>query len=166
MYITINNVIGEKTIYLSYPIKNFDSSKDVAVIIMLSDNVQYKIIQPRIINNPISPGNEKRILSRTYASRELISVLEGMIELTQFENDEQVFKMNKLRGITEMILNLNELDNTDNLEDGHFSNALLTYYVTADKDFTHFEPSIPQYKKLKNGEFISLTLRITDQKIT
>ena len=36
--------------------------------------------------------------------------------------------------------------------------------MTADKDFTHFEPNIPQYKKLKNGEFVSSTLRITDQK--
>ena len=26
-----------------------------------------------------------------------------------------------------------------------------------------FEPQNPQYKKLKNGEFTSLTLRITDQ---
>ena len=63
-----------------------------------------------------------------------------------------------------MIFNLNELDNTDNLEDGRPSNILLTYHVTADKDFTHFESNIPQYKKLKNGEFVSLTLRITVQK--
>ena len=35
--------------------------------------------------------------------------------------------------------------------------------MTDDKDFTRFEPQNPQYKKLKNGEFISLNLRITDQ---
>ena len=35
--------------------------------------------------------------------------------------------------------------------------------MTADEDFTRFEPNIPQYKKLKDGEFVSLTLRITDQ---
>ena len=87
-----------------------------------------------------------------------------MIELTQFVNDERVIKTNKLKGITEMIFNLNELDNTDNLEDGRPIKVLLTYHVTADKDFTRFEPNIPQYKKLKNGEFISLTLRIMDQK--
>ena len=28
----------------------------------------------------------------------------------------------------------------------------------------HFEPYIPQYKKLKNGEIVSLTLRITHMK--
>ena len=43
------------------------------------------------------------------------------------------------------------------------SNELLTYHVTNDKDFTHFEPQTPQYRKLKNGEFTFLTLRITDQ---
>ena len=62
-----------------------------------------------------------------------------------------------------MILNLNELDNSDNLKDRRSSNELLTYHVTYDKDFTRFEPDIPQYKKLKNGELTSLTLRITDQ---
>ena len=62
-----------------------------------------------------------------------------------------------------MIFNLNELDNTDNLEDGKPSNVLLTYHVTADEDFTCFEPHIPQYKKCKNGELVSLTIRITDQ---
>ena len=68
-----------------------------------------------------------------------------------------------MRGITEMNLNLDELDNSDNLEDGRPSNALLTYNVTANEDFMCFEPNIPQYKKLKNREFTSLNLRITDQ---
>ena len=46
MYITINNIKGEKRIDLSYSIQNFDSSMEVgnhtveiAVIRMLSDNV-------------------------------------------------------------------------------------------------------------------------------
>ena len=37
MYITINDVTGEKRIDLSYPIKG----KDIAVVSMLSSNVQY-----------------------------------------------------------------------------------------------------------------------------
>ena len=40
-----------------------------------------------------------------------------MIELYQFAKDDRVFKMNKLRGITEMSLDLNKLDNSDNLKD-------------------------------------------------
>ena len=62
-----------------------------------------------------------------------------------------------------MILNLDELDNSDNLEDGRPSNSLLTQHVTSNEDFTHSEPPTPQYKKLKNGEFTSLTLKITVQ---
>ena len=63
----------------------------------------------------------------------------------------------------EMIINLDELNNSDNLKDGHPSNTLFTYHVTDDKDFTRFEPQTPQYRKLKNGEFTSLNLRIMDQ---
>ena len=90
-------------------------------------------------------------------------MLEGMVELNQFEVDDQVTKMNKLNGITEITFNLDELNNSDNLKDGRPSNELLTYHMTDDKDFTRFEPDTPKYKALKNGEFTSLTLRITDQ---
>ena len=71
--------------------------------------------------------------------------------------------MNKLKGITEITLNLDELNNSDNLRDGRPSNKLLTYHMTDDKDFMHFEPDTPQYKAIKNGEFTSLTLGITNQ---
>ena len=103
------------------------------------------------------------IPSGTYAGRELLYMLEGVVELNQLEVDDQVTKMNKLKGITEMIINLDELNNSDNLKDGRPSNELLIYHMTDDKDFTCFEPDIPQYKALKNGEFTSLTLTITDQ---
>ena len=51
MYITINDVKGEKRIDLSYSIQNFDSDKErlgahsaeIAVIRMLSDNVNYEM---------------------------------------------------------------------------------------------------------------------------
>ena len=49
------------------------------------------------------------------------------------------------------------------MKDGRPSNASFTYHVADDKDFTHFEPQTPQYRKLKNGEFTSLNLRIMDQ---
>ena len=62
-----------------------------------------------------------------------------------------------------MIINLDELNNSNNLKDGRPSSELLTYHVTDDEDFTHFEPQTSQYRKLKTGEFTSLTLRITDQ---
>ena len=162
MYITINNIKGEKRIDLSYSIKNFNSDKEIVVIRMLSDNVEYEILKLSSVMDPIS-DTKKVILKGAYASRELISILEGIVELNQFEVDDQVTKTNKLKGITEITLNLNELNNSDNLKDGRPSNELLTYHVTSNEDFTCFEPQTPQYKKLKNGEFTSLSLRITDQ---
>ena len=112
--------------------------------------------------DPISNA-KKMIPSGTYAGRELLSIVEGMVELNQFVVDDQVIKKNKLKGITEIIINLDELNNSDNLKDGRPSNNLLTYHVTDDKDFMHFEPQTPQYRKLKNREFNSLNLRIADQ---
>ena len=90
-------------------------------------------------------------------------MLEGIVELNQFEVDDQVTKMDKLKGITEIALNLDQLNNSDNLKDGRHSNELLTYHVTSNEDFICFKPQTPQYRKLKNGEFTSLYLRITDQ---
>ena len=51
MYITINYITGEKRIDLSYSI---DSGKEVAVIAMFSDNVQYEIAKLCAIMDPIS----------------------------------------------------------------------------------------------------------------
>ena len=150
--------------------ENFDSDKeclgarsaDMAVIRMLGDNVQYEILKLRAVMDPIS-NTKKMIPSGTYAGRELLSMPEGIVELNQFEVDDQVNKTNKLKGITEITLNLDELNSSDNLKDGRPSNELLTYHVTDDKDFTRFEPQTPQYRKLKNREFTSLNLRIMDQ---
>ena len=138
MYMTINDIKGEKRIDLSYSI---DSDKEITIIIMLSDNIQYKVLK---LHSVMDSDSKKLISSGTYASRELLSMLEGIIELNQFEVDDQVTKTNKLKGITEITLNLNELDNSNNLEDGRPSNSLLTYYVTSNEDFTHFEPQNPR----------------------
>ena len=62
-----------------------------------------------------------------------------------------------------MVISLNELDNSDNLEDGRPNNALFTYYVTGPEYSTCFEPHTPQYKKFKNGMITSLTLKIMDR---
>ena len=157
MYITINDIKGGKRITLSYSIH---SNKEITVIIMLSGNIQYNV---KKLHSVTDSDSKKLIPSGTYAGRELLSMLEGIVELNKFLVDDQVTKTNKLKGITEMIINLDELDNTNYLEDGRPSNSLLTYHVTSNEDFTSFEPHIPQYKKLKNEEFTSLPMRITDQ---
>ena len=84
----------------------------------------------------------------------MLSIIEGIIELNQFEIDDEVTEMNKLKGITEITLNLDELNNSVNLKDGRPSNSLLTYYVTDDKDFTRFEPQNPSTKNLKTENLL------------
>ena len=54
MYITINNIKGEKRIDLSYSIQNFDSDKEIAVIRMLSNNDKYEILKLHSVMDPIS----------------------------------------------------------------------------------------------------------------
>ena len=64
--------------------------------------------------------------------------------------------MNKLAGITEVVISLDEFDNTNDLSKESPSNAVLMYHVTSFEDSTHFEPHTPQYKKHKEGEFVPL----------
>ena len=79
------------------------------------------------------------------------------------DHREDILRTNKLEKVKKMVISLNELDNSDNLEDGRSSNALFTYYVTGSEYSMHFEPCTPQYKALKNGMITSLTLKITDR---
>ena len=144
MYITINNIKGEKRIDLSYSIQNFDSDKEIAVIRMLSDNVKYEILKCHSVMDPISDA-KKTIPSGTYGGRQLLSIVEGMVELNQFEVDDQVTKTNKLKSITELIINLDELNNSVNLKDGRPSNELLTYHVILHV----LNPKPPSTKHLK-----------------
>ena len=62
-----------------------------------------------------------------------------------------------------MVISLNELNNSDNLEDGRPSNTLFMYYVTGPEYSMRFEPPTPQYKALKNDMITSLTLKIMDK---
>ena len=59
---------------------------------------------------------------------------------TPLNTNENIVKMNKLACVMEFVLSLNELDNTDNLEDKNLSNVLLRHHVTANGEFTSFEP--------------------------
>ena len=154
MYITINDVKGEKTIDLSYPIH---SKKEIAVISMHSNNSQI------LLHRSINMGKKIVLNKGVYMDKELNSLIgmELKSQMLDFRND--ILRINKLEGITKMIISLNKLDNSDNLEDGRPSNILFTYHVTSSERSTLFEPQTPQYKKLKNDTITSLTLAITDQ---
>ena len=151
MYITINDIKGEKMIDLSYPIRSTTRqgeeapegprSTEIAVISMLSENTQYKMTKP--LKLKLANGSEKEVLNKTYMRRELNAFVEGKHIVSDLDNDPQIIKMNKLAKVTNMIFKLDELDNTNNLEDGHPSNTLFTYYMPGSEDFTRFEPMTP-----------------------
>ena len=140
MYITINDIIGEKRIDLAYPIQG----KEVAVISMLTDNVQYLLKEP--VKVLLKTGKNVELSKGVYTDKELDALIR--FEKVGISHIEYALRVNKLEHVTEMTINLDELDNTDNLKHGRPSDALFTYFVPAVKDFIHFEPHTPQYKKL------------------
>ena len=157
MYITINDVIGKRRIDMSYPIKG----KDIAVVSMLSDNVQYWL--HRSIKVLLKTGMKIVLNKGVCTDKELNSLIGMELKSQMLDSHNDVLKTNKFEKVMKMVISLNELDNSDNLEDGRPSNTLFTYYVTGPEYSTHFEPCTPQYKKLKSGMINSLSLKITDQ---
>ena len=95
--------------------------------------------------------------------KELNSLIGTELKSQMLDSHNDILRTNKLERITKMIISLNKLNNSDNLEDGRPSNILFTYYVTSSECYMLFEPQTPRYMKLKYGEIVSLTLRITDQ---
>ena len=128
---------------------------------MLRDNVQYWL--QGSIEVLLKTGKEIVLNKEVYMDKELNSLIGRKLKSQMLDSRNDFLRTNKLEKVTKMVINLNELDNSDNLEDGKPSNTLFTYYVTGPEYSTHFEPVTPQYKKLKNGEIVSLSLKIADQ---
>ena len=157
MYITIIDIKGEKAIDLSYPI---NPRKEIAVVSMHSNNAQYWLQGPIEV---LSVTGKKIVLNKAvYTDKELNEII-GQELKSRIGDRDDVLKTSKLVNGTKITISLNELDNSDNLEDGKPSNTLFTYYVTGPEYSKHFEPQSPQYKKLKNDTITSLNLVITDQ---
>ena len=158
MYITINDIIGEKTIDLSYPIY---PEKEIAVVSMFSNNSQ--ILFQKSMEVLLYTGKKIVLNKGVYMDKELDSLIGMELKSKKLDSCDDILRTNKLKKITKVSISLNELNNSDNLEDGRPSNTLFTYYVTSSEDFTHFEPCNPHYMKLKYCEIVSLTLKIMDQ---
>ena len=107
---------------------------------------------------------KKIVLNKgVYMDKEIDSLIGTKLESQMLDTLDDLLRTNKLKKITKVAISLNELYNSDNLEDGRPSNTLFTYYMTSSEDFTCFEPPNSRYMKLKYGEIVSLTLKITDQ---
>ena len=89
MFITVNDIIGEKRIDLAYPIQG----KEVAVVIMLSDNVQYWLQgSMRIL---LKTGNEIDLKKGIYTDKELNALI-GLELKSQMDDSNDVLRENKL----------------------------------------------------------------------
>ena len=158
MYITINDIIGSKRIDLSYPIR---SGREVAVVSMLSYNVQYWL--QGSIEVLLKTGKKIALNKGVYMDKKLNALIGTELESQMLDSRNDVLRTNQLEKVMKMTISLNKLDNSNNLEDGRPSNTLFTYYLTSPEYSTCFEPVTPQYKKLKCGMINSLALKITDQ---
>ena len=128
---------------------------------MFSNNVQYWLKGPMKVL--LETGKEIVLNKVIYTDKEPNALIGLELKSQMMDSRNDVLRTNKLEKIIKMVINLNELDNSDNLEDGRPSNTLFTYHVTGPEYSTHFEPRTPQYKALKNGMITSLTRKITDQ---
>ena len=109
-------------------------------------------------------NEERQLPEGVFIGRELYASIGRKLITILLDAKDNVIKTNKLACFTEMVFSLDKLDNTDNLVEGRLSNILLRYHVTGSEEFACLEPVTPQHKRLKNEDFISLTLRIMDQK--
>ena len=78
-----------------------------------------------------------------------LNALIGLELKSQMDDRDDVIRENKLENVTKMVISLDELDNTINVEAGKPRNTLFTYHVSSPEYFTSFEPKTSQYKKLK-----------------
>ena len=129
MYITINDIIGEKTIDLSYPNRNFGHSKEIAVVSLFGKNVQYWVTGDNL-EFELKTGKKVSLLKGTMYRDEELNAMIGLEYKSTMLHNNYATKKNKLGDVTEMVISLNELDNSNNLEDGRPSSTLFTYYVT------------------------------------
>ena len=144
MYITINVVKSEKTIDLSYPIH---SKKEIAVVSMHISNSQ--ILLHRSIEFLLKTGKKIVLNKGVYTDKELNSLIGTELKSQMLDSRNDIQRTNKLVNRTKISISLNELNNSDNLEDGKPSNTLFTYFVTSPEYFMHFEPNPHNIKNLR-----------------
>ena len=94
MYITINDIIGEKRIDLSYPIKG----KETAVVSMLSDNVQYWL--QGSIEVLLKTGKKIVLNKGVYTDKELNALIGMELKSQMLDSRNDVLRTNKLERVT------------------------------------------------------------------
>ena len=108
MYIMINDIKGEKTIDLSYPIH---SKKETAVVSMHISNSQ--ILLHRSIEM-LSVTGKKIVLNKgVYMDKELNSLIGMELKSQMLDSHNDIQRTNKLVNGTKITISLYELNNSD-----------------------------------------------------
>ena len=92
MYITINDVIGEKTIDLSYPIY---PEKEIAVVSMFSNNSQ--ILFQKSMEVLLYTGMKIVLNEGVYTDKELDSLIGTELKSQMLDSRDDVLRTNKLK---------------------------------------------------------------------
>ena len=95
MYIMINDIKGEKTIDLSYPIWNFGSRKEIAVVSLFSKNVQYWVTGDNLKFELKTVKKVSLLKGMMYTDEELNAMIGLEYKLTMLCNNYAT-KKNKL----------------------------------------------------------------------
>ena len=144
MYITINDIKGEKRIDLSYPIY---SKKEIAAVSMHNNNAQ--ILLQRSIEVLLYMGKKIVFNKEIYMDKELDSLIGVELRSQMLDSHDDILRTSKLVKGTKITISLNELHNTDNLEDGKPSNTFFMYFLTSPAHIMNFEPQSHNIKNLR-----------------
>ena len=118
----INDIKGEKTIDLSYPIH---SKKEITVVSIHNSNSQ--ILLHRSIEYFLKTGKKIVLNKGVYTDKEPNSLTGTELKSQMLNSHNDIQRTNKLVNGTKITISLNKLDNSDNPEDGRPSNTLFTY---------------------------------------
>ena len=111
MHIAITDIMGKKKINLTYPIQG----KEVLVVSTFSYNVQCRIMEHLTVMLIVK--EEKWLPEEAFLGRELNTSTGRKVIMTTMDTNKNVIKMDKLAGVTEMVLSLDKLSNNENLEE-------------------------------------------------
>ena len=102
MYITINDVIGEKTIDLSYPIY---PKTEIAVVSMLRNNFQ--ILLQKSMEVVLYMGKKIVLNKGVYMDKELDSLIGTELKSQMLDSHDDILRTNKFKKVTKVVISLN-----------------------------------------------------------
>ena len=182
MYITVNNIKNEITLY--YPIDNRFGDKKIGLIRAYFVYSFYNVEQDEKIH--LKNGKTLKVKRGCYTMRDIERVSLNKIKYDQLTGksviDPTISRfgpyMNKILGISDgnyidMLLSkkmfsfkINKLSTTDNILNGKQCDGLYTDYLNKDisfGDIVYFEPKNVQYKKMANGTIDQLKVSLIDR---